>query len=353
LKFLNKRFLTGFLMSLLLVVMVGCGNSGGGSTQPGSTAAGGASSNAAPSNIKFATNTQGSAWYVYGASISELMRPVLKGSTIDVLPFSGGVGNAKMLQDKKADIALSFSITSKWAYEGNVAYTAKQPDLRALVGSMDQYYIGIVASKSFMEKNSVKSIKDIADRKIPARIYTNTKGSLAEFGTKQVLEAYGLTYETIKKFGGKVELTSNEVIQSSFQNGEADLQVLAMPKGHPTISEIAVHTPIAFLSMENDIVDKFKINGYQAATLPKDSYKGQDTDFKTVGFSTMILTTSGLNEDVAYNITKTIMENKEKLVNSHDALKDFDPTKAMEPTSLNVPLHPGAEKYYKEKGMLK
>ncbi|WP_282940069.1 TAXI family TRAP transporter solute-binding subunit [Paenibacillus sp. RC67] len=352
-KFFNKRFMTASVLSLMLVATMGCGTKGDAKTPAAAPAAANAPSSTIPSNVKFATNTQGSAWYVYGASIAEMMRPVLKSSTIDVLPFSGGVGNATMLKDKKADIALSFSITSKWAYEGNIAYTDKQQDLRALVGSMDQYYVGLVASKSFVDKNGVKSIKDIADKKLPVRIYTNTKGSLAEFATRQVLEAYGLTYDTVKKFGGKVELTSNDVIQTAFQNGEADLHILVMPKGHPTISEIAVHTPIAFVPMENDVVDKFKKMGYQAATLPKDSYKGQTVDVPTIGFSSMILTTIGLNEELAYNITKTIMENKEKLVNAHDALKDFDTTKAMDPASINVPLHPGAEKYFKEKGLLK
>lgn len=357
-----KLNLAALLLCACMLLITACGANGQGKTDTSNAkqnapANANAANNAASSNknanIKFATNTQGSAWYVYGATMAELLRPVLKDSSIDVLPYSGGVGNAKMLQDKKADIALSFSITSKWAYEGNVAYSAKQENLRGLVGALDKYYIGIVASKSFVDKYGVKSVKDIADKKIPARIYTNNKGSLAEFSTRQVLEAYGLDYEAVKKLGGKVELTSNDVIKNSFQNGEADLHILVMPKGHPTISEIVVHTPIVFLGMEQEIVGKFQKLGYSSAMFPKGQYKGQDNDVQTVGFSTMILTTANLSDDLAYNITKAVNENKDKLVNAHDALKDFEPSKAWAAESLNVPLHPGAQKYYKEKGLIK
>lgn len=313
---------------------------------------GGSTGGAALSNLKFASNNQGSAWYIYAATIAELLRPALDGTSVDVLPLAGGIGNTKMLADSKADVAFAFSITGKWAYEGSVAYDAKQENLRALVGGLDQYYIGIVASKSFVDKNGVKTIKDIADKKLPVRLYTNNKGTLAEFATSQVMEAYGLSYDDIKGFGGKVELTSNDIITSSFQNGEADLHILVMPKSHPTISEISVQTPIVFLPMEDEIVEGFKQFGYIEAALPKGSFKDQDSDVNTVGFSTVVLTTAELNEDLAYTITKVINENKAELDNAHEALKDFNPQNSASPEKLNVPLHPGAEKYYKEVGVL-
>lgn len=344
---MKKIGVFSFILAVVLFITA-CGSTGG-STSGTSTD----TPKEASGNLLFATNTQGSAWYIYGATMAELLRPVMSGRTVDVLPFAGGIGNAKMLDEKKADVAFSFSITSKWAYEGNVAYQKKQENLRGLVGALDQYYIGIVASKAFVDKHGVKTVKDIVDKKVPVRIYTNNKGSLAEFSTSQVLEAYGINYDTIKQNGGKVELTSNDVIQSSFQNGEADLHILVMPKGHPTISELSVHTPIVFLPMEDEIVNKFKSFGYSDVLFPKGLYKDQDYDVQTVGFSTMILTTSDLNEEAAYNITKTVNENKEKLDSAHDALKDFKPENAMKPESLNVPLHPGAERYYKEKGLLK
>lgn len=347
-----KKFgVFSFILAVVLFITA-CGSTGGGSTS-GTSNSSGDSQKAESGNLLFATNTQGSAWYIYGATMAELLRPVMSGRTVDVLPFAGGIGNAKMLDEKKADVSFSFSITSKWAYEGNVAYQKKQENLRGLVGALDQYYIGIVASKAFVDKHGIKTVKDIVDKKAPVRIYTNNKGSLAEFSTSQVLEAYGVNYDTIKQYGGKVELTSNDVIQSSFQNGEADLHILVMPKGHPTISELSIHTPIVFLPMEDNIINKFKGFGYTDVIFPKGLYKGQDYDVQTVGFSTMILTTSDLSEDAAYNIAKTVIENKEKLDAAHDALKDFNPENAMKPESLNVPLHPGAEKYYKEKGLLK
>lgn len=359
----HKPLLAGLLIGLLLFVTIGCSNNGSGGNQ--STAPGNPSSETSnpgsetstsedlPENVVFATNAQGSAWFVYGATIAELMRPVMEGTALDVVPFAGGVGNAQMLDEDKADIALSFSLTTKWAYDGNIAYDKNYPNLRVLAGALDHYYVILVTTQSFVDKYDVTSLQDVADRKIPIRIYTATKGNLAEFAAQQVLDAYGLDYDKIKEFGGKVELTPPEAVQSAFQNGDADMFINVMPKGHPAVQEISVRTPITFLPFENEIVEKLKAVGYESKTFPGGVFKGVDEDVNTVGFSTMLITNEDFNEEAAYLITKTIVENKEKLADGHVALQDFDVEKAFLPENLPVQLHPGAERYAKEAGLLK
>jgi len=90
---------------------------------------------------------------------------------------------------------------------------------------------------------------------------------------------------------------------------------------------------------------------YYEITIPKGTYMGQAEDVKTVAVANLLICRDDLPEDLVYNMTKTIYENQQTLVNAHKAAKDIQLKDAL--NGMTVPLHPGAEKYYKEKGIKK
>lgn len=305
-----------------------------------------------PINLKVATNNTQTSWYMFTSTLATILKENEPPINIEVLPYAGGTGNVDLIAQKEVDFALSFNVANKWAYEGTIAYDKKYPELRGLVGGINQYYIGIIARSDFLSEHNVTSIKDIKERKIPVRVITNPVGTLAEYNTRMVLDAYGLDYDTIESFGGSVELTSNDVIKNAFQNGTADLHILAMTKAHPVISEIAIQTDITVMGMEDEVRDWLTQYGYENITFPSNEFNKQDYDVNTVGFVATYITHEDLDEDVAYQITKAVNENKEALQKGHSSVADFDPQKAADPVLLGIPLHPGAERYYKEVGLL-
>ena len=140
--------------AMLVVLVVGTGALGAGAQSP-------------PPTLAFSTLGQGTAWYVYGATMAELLRKTLPpGSNIDVKPFSGGVGNAKLVAKNETPLGLSFTVTNRWASEGKEAYDAKLDNLRGLVGGLDTYYLVALSSK----KLDASSLKDIKDRKVPVKL---------------------------------------------------------------------------------------------------------------------------------------------------------------------------------------
>lgn len=362
-----KGFTKSWMMVIVLLVTVsmiavGCGGNNnnapannGGSQGSETPSTGGDSTQVKEVDLTVATNNTQTSWYMFTNSLAEVMKnsePV-KVNNMEILPFSGGTGNADLIQNKEADFGLLFNITSKWAYDGIVAYDKKYEDLRGLVGGLNQYYIGIIASNDFLEKHNVTSLADIKEREIPVRVITNPIGSLAEYNTRLTLEAYGMDYDTVKSYGGSVELVSNDVIKSAFQNGTADLHVLAMTKAHPVITELALQSDITVMSMEPEIQEWFNQFGYKDISFPGGQFKGNDQEAATAGFAATYSTHKDMDEDVAYAITKAVVENKDALVQGHKSVSDFDPQQAADPNLLGVPLHPGAEKYYKEAGILK
>ena len=304
----------------------------------------------APVTLAFSTLGQGTAWYIYGATMADLLRKTLPpGSNVDVKPFAGGVGNAKLVSKNETPIGLSFTVTNRWAAEGKEAYDAKIDNIRALVGGLDTYYLVVVAAK----KLNIASLKDVKDKKLPVKAASLQVGSLGEFAMRQLLREYGLGYADIKSYGGTTMNAGYNVLVDAFKDGRADLLVAVATPKHPSISEIATFSDVRFLPIEPEHAKGLAALGYKAATMPPDTFKNQTQPVPTVGFPTVLIANKDLPEPVAYTITKTIVESKDALVRGHAGLAEFDPKTAWEADEVGLPLHPGAARVFREKGWMK
>jgi uncharacterized protein len=305
---------------------------------------------ASPVTLAFATLDTGSAWYVYGATMAELLRASLPaGSNIDVKPRAGGVGNPRLVARNETPLGLSFTVTNRWALEGKEAYTEKLESLRGLVGGLDTYYLVAVASK----KLGIGSVREIRERKLPVKVYTQPVGALGEFAGRQLLRAAGLSYNDIKSWGGSTQHVGYNVIIDAFKDGRADLLFAVVTPKHPSVSEIVSSVDVEFLGLDADTAKALLPLGYTAATMPPDTFKNQSKPVSTVGFPTVLITNKDLPEPVAYTVTRTVIENKDALVRAHAGLAEFDPRTAWQPDKVGIPLHPGAERAYREKGWMK
>jgi uncharacterized protein len=303
-----------------------------------------------PVTLAFATLDSGSAWYVYGATMADLLRKTLPaGSNVDVKPFAGGVGNAKLVAKNETPLALSFTVTNRWAFEGKEAYDNRLENLRALVGGLDTYYLVAVAQK----KLGINSLADIKDKRLPVRIFTQPVGALGEFGGRQLLRAYGISYADVKGWGGSTTHVGYNIIVDAFKDGRADLLLAVVTPKHPSVSEITTFTDVKFLGLAPEVVKGLEPLGYTTATMAADTFKNQPEPLHTVGFPTVVITNKEMPDGVAYTVTKTIVENKDALVRGHAGLGNFDPTTAWRPEKVGIPLHPGAERAYREKGWMK
>jgi TRAP transporter TAXI family solute receptor len=303
-----------------------------------------------PVNLAFATLDTGSAWYVYGATMAELLRKALPpGSNIDVKPRSGGVGNPRLVAKNETPLGLAFTVTNRWAYEGKEAYTEKLENIRGLVGGLDTYYLVAVASS----KLGISSVREIREKKIPVKIYTQPVGALGEFAGRQLLRAIGTSYNDVRAWGGSTAHVGYNVIVDAFKDGRADVLFAVITPKHPSVSEIANDGNVKFLGLDPETTKALLPLGYAAATMPANTFKSQPEPVVTVGFPTVLITNKEMPDAVAYTVTRTVIENKDALVRGHAGLAEFDPKTAWQPDKVGIPLHPGAEKAYREKGWMK
>ena len=187
----------------------------------------------------------------------------------------------------------------------------------------------------------------------PVKLYTLPVGSLGELGARQLLREYGLTYADLKSLGGSASHVGYKVIVDGMKDGHGDLLIAVITPKHPSITEIATFSEVKFLPLDAERVKGLGRLGYTPETMPANTFKGQAQPVGTVGFPTVLITNKDLPEPIAYTVTKTVIENKDALVRGHAGLTAFEPKTAWQPEKVGLPLHPGAERAYREKGWMK
>jgi hypothetical protein len=304
-----------------------------------------------PAEVVIATLSPGTAWYVYGAAIGDLLRPNLpQGSRIEVLPQSGGIGNAKLVAQNKANFALSFSLTNQWAAQGKYAYDQKLDMLRGVAGGMDTYYLAAIVRAD----SGITSLEDIKASPGKLSLATLAVGSAGEYGARNLLEVLGVTYDDIRKGGGSVAHTNYPTITTAMKDGRVNTLIAVITPAHPSITEIALQNDVRFLPLPPTVVARMREElSYAPQTMPGGMFRGMAGDIATVGFPTVLITRANVDADLVYQVTRTLGENTAALVAAHKGLSKFDPSVAWKPELVGLPLHPGAERYYREKGWMK
>lgn len=268
----------------------------------------------------------------------------------------GGLRAPIEVGTRRVDIAyVNPSALVAMAYRGKGYYKQKMP-LRVLGCFPSWDRIALVVAKDL----GVKSLYDIAHRKIPLRVSTRMSGvnNGTYYTVSTILGLYGLSFAKIKRWGGKVQecgrpfsperlkAITKRSINAVFDEG------VSTPGGW---LDQALENGYEILPIEPDIVKKLEQMGYSRTVLPKSRYAQLKEDALTIDFSGWALVTHRwLPNEVAYAAIATIDEKQKIIPVDDDAPLDMNELcNGSEKCPLHVPLHPGAAKYYTEKGYLK
>lgn len=302
-------------------------------------------------NLRFGTVGVGSSWYNYGAGMADLVKPKLPaGSSIDVLPRAGGIGNLKLVNSGEMELGITFSVSTAEACGGFGTFKEKLGNVRAVMGGLDTYYVGTFVTK----KSGVKSWDDIVAAKNKFHLLTTRPGGTGEQAVREIIALEGSSKDAIAKKGGLIEATTRSGAAETIRDGQADGWAHVVTKGHPAATQIVTVNDMIVLPLPDKVIAGMVKKGWSPATLPANTFKGQTQPVKTVKTASNIVAGANVPEEAVYIFTKTIMENAAKLPKIHAALGDFDPKEAANAAlNGNCPLHPGAARYYKEIGLIK
>jgi hypothetical protein len=176
-------------------------------------------------------------------------------------------------------------------------------------------------------------------------------GSTVPPAVRMVLEGIGLDFDKYKAKGGQIIQVDVGQIPQMMRDGRADLYFESASPGHPATQEVSLTVPVRFLDLPEKSLAVLGKNGMKVHPMPA-SFKGQNGPTKAADFGTNLIVNKDMPDDVAYAITKAIVENRDAIVAEHKAMAGFVAKEAWRPENVGIPLHPGAIRYYKEKGWM-
>ncbi|WP_339409253.1 TAXI family TRAP transporter solute-binding subunit [Pseudomonas sp. EA_35y_Pfl2_R5] len=294
---------------------------------------------AAPTFINILTGGTSGVYYPIGVGLSQLYSNGIEGSKTSVQATKASVENLNLLQAGRGELALALgdSVADAWNGVEDAGFKAPLKKLRAIAGTYPNY-IQIVASK----ESGITTLADLKGK----RISVGAPKSGTELNARAIFKAAGLSYEDM----GKVEFLPYAESVELIKNRQLDATLQSSGLGMAAIRDLAATLPITFVSVPADVTAKIGNDAYQPAPIPAGTYDGQDADVPTVAITNILVSHEGVSEEVAYQMTKLMFENLERLGNAHSAAKDIKLETAAK--NLPIPLHPGAERFYKEAGAL-
>lgn len=304
-------------------------------------------------NISIGAMRPGSAWYVFAATLSTMLKPALGADTkLDVIARGGGVSNPVAVDQGKATIALSNVATAVWAFKGNTGpYKRKHDNIRALMGGLNAVRVTAVVTEDYIKRTGNDTLEKALRSDKPARIVMKPAGSSVPVVADMLMAAIGTSRDDIKKRGGTIIQVAANQIPAIIRDGRADLYFEVAIPGHPTLTEVTLTNKMRFLPFPKAAIAKMTQQGLQAAPVFK-WFKGIDKPVPAVDLGTVLIAHKNMSNETAYKITKTLAENAKEMGKAHKAWLRFKPENGAKEAKRGIPLHPGSQRYFKEKGWL-
>ena len=289
--------------------------------------------------INVLTGGTSGVYYPLGAAIGKIFSDKIPNVKTQVQATKASVENLVLLQRGSGELAFTLGDSLKAAWDGDeeAGFKSKLDKLRT-IGAIYPNYIQIVATA----ESGIKTLADLKGKSLSV----GAPKSGTELNSRAILTAAGMTYKDLGKveylpFAESVDLMKNRQLNATLQSAGL---------GVASLKDLSTSSQINVVSVPKAIVDKIG-PPFVAATIPANTYTGQDKDVPTAAVVNYLVTSSAVSDDLAYQMTKLIFESLPELATAHVAGKEIKLEAAA--SGSPVPLHPGAIRYYKEKGVIK
>ena len=289
--------------------------------------------------VNILTGGTSGVYYPLGVALGKIYAEKIPGVRTQVQSTKASVENLNLLQTGRGEIALALgdSVKSAWEGDAEVGFPKKLDKLRG-VAAVYPNVIQIVASQS----SGIKTFADLKGKSLSV----GAPKSGTEVNARRIFETMGMSYKDLGKteylpFGESVELIKNRQLDATLQSAGL---------GVASIRDLATSIPITMVAVPADVASKLGAP-FVATTIPANTYNGQTADVPTLAVVNFLVTHSGVSDETVYQMTKQLFENLDTMVAAHKAASAIKLETAI--NGMPLPLHPGAERFYKEKGLIK
>ncbi|WP_296636458.1 TAXI family TRAP transporter solute-binding subunit [Roseovarius sp.] len=283
-------------------------------------------------------------YYPTGGAICRMMAKTRKetGIRCAVESTGGSVYNVNAVRSGELEFGVAQSDVQFKAVngEGSLAEQGPNPDLRSVFSIHPEPFTVVARADA--------GIANFADLK-GKRVNVGNPGSGQRDTMEVLMAASGMTMED---FSLVSELQAAEQSQALCDN---NIDAMVYTVGHPSgsIQEATTACDAVLVNVTGEAVDKLVAENpyYRTATIPGGMYRGNDADVQTFGVGATLVTSASVSDDVVYNLVKAVFSDIDAFRALHPAFASLDPAE-MANDGLSAPLHPGAEKYFREAGLI-
>jgi len=290
--------------------------------------------------INVLTGGTSGVYYPLGVSLTQIYGKVMPDAKTSVQATKASAENLNLLQAGRGEIAFTLGDTLSEAWKGNadVGFKAPLNKLRTVAAIYPNYIHFLAAADA-----GIHSLADLKGK----RVSVGAPKSGTELNSRDILKAAGLGYQDF----AKVEYLGYAESVELMKNRQLDATLLSSGLGVAAVRDLATALKIVVIPIPADIVSKIGDAAYRAGTIPANTYNGQTGDVQTVLVPNYLVTHQGVPTETVYKMTKSMTENLDTMATAHAAAKAIK--KELMAAGSPVPLHPGAEQYYREAGLLK
>ncbi len=290
--------------------------------------------------INVLTGGQSGVYYPVGVALSQIFGKDIPNVRSTAQVTKASAENLNLLQAGRGELAIALgdAVSDAWKGDAEAGFPKKLDKLRGLSGTYNNY-IQIVASAD----SGIKSLADLKGK----RVSVGAAKSGTELNARAIFRGAGMTYADMAKveylgFGESVELMKNRQLDATLQSAGL---------GVASIRDLSTSIKIVVIPVPADVVAKVGDAAYQPAVIPANTYTGQTEAIPTASITNFLVTHSDVSDDMAYRMAKAMFDNIDTLYAAHNAAKAIKRENAIK--GMPIPLHPGAEKYYREVGLIK
>lgn len=293
------------------------------------------------------TATTGGAYYPIGVAIATITKSQLQDEhniSLSAISSAGSLENIKLLRDNQAQFALLQGVFAAWGWNGEGPVSRPQTELRS-VGAMWQNVEHFVLMSNLVQNGSISDLANLTGQ----RYVLGARNSGAEQTGRYILEELGIDYENAMTlaymgYGGAANAIQDGNVVG--MNVPAGAPVSAITQAFAQMGDRL--TLLDFTEEELAAINR-RYNLWDWYDLPPGTYPNQNTLVRSVGSPNVLAVRADVPDEVVYQVTRVIWENLAALQDIHSATRDMDLSIALK--GLGAPLHPGAMRYYREKGM--
>jgi len=335
----NLVFLLAGVLLLIVGLVTGCGGSSGGDT---GDAEGKKSSQA--KIVPIYTPPSGGAAYILGGGIANIVNKELDDVQLVAESTSGSVEMVKLVSERYKNNADAFAIIASDGayngYNGKNEFDQAYSELKAV-----SYIYGAEVYLVVSAESPIKSYADLKSKRVGVGAPGSTLSSMA---TMLIEECYGIARNEYKP----LPLSYGEVVQG-IKDGSIDAGFLAGAAPMASYNELSSSKDVRIIPVDEEVIQKVvKDYPYYYRSLVKaGTYKNINKDIPILAFGVIILTHEKTDENLVYNLLKTVVDKNADLVAVHKVAKQMQPDSLL--NGIGIPLHPGVQKYMDEHGIKK